>query len=127
MKGTAPRWLRVVGALALAWNAIGVLSYLHHVGLVTGSQPTPAGMPPWVTAAYAIGVFGAAAGSLGLMLAARWALPTLVISLAGLIVDWTWILRNDDGGSAPLGITVLAVAAGLLALAIFASRRRWLT
>lgn len=126
MIGTMPRWLRVVGAIAIAWNAIGVLSYLHHVGLVTGPQPVPVGMPSWVTAAYAIGVFGAVAGSLGLLLARRWALPTLVISLAGLAIDWGWILTSDDGGSVPLGVTVLAVAMALVALVMLASRRQWL-
>jgi hypothetical protein len=126
MSDTTPRWLRVVGAIAVAWNAIGVLSYLHHVGLVTGPQPVPVGMPPWVTAAYAIGVFGAVTGSLGLLLARRWALPTLVISLAGLVIDWAWILTYDDGGSVPLGLTVLAVAMGLVAIASLASRRQWL-
>jgi hypothetical protein len=127
MDGAAPPWLRVVGALAVAWNAVGVFSYLHHVGLVTGPQPVASGMPPGVTAAYAVGVFGAVAGSVALLLTSRWARPLLVISLAGLIVDWSWILTSSNGGSVPLGLTVLAVAASLVALTVLASRRRWLS
>jgi hypothetical protein len=123
---SAPVWLRVIGGIAILWNGIGVLSYLHHVGLVPGPQPVPEGMPPLVTAAYAIGVFGAIGGSLGLLLARRWAIPLLWLSLIGLLIDWGWIFANAPGGSVALGVTVLAVALALALVASLAARRGWL-
>jgi hypothetical protein len=122
----APAWLRIIGGLAAAWTAIGVYSYLHHVGLAPGDMPRAVGMPPLVTAAYAIGVFGGVAGSLGLALARRWAVPLLWLSLAGLVIDWGWVFTVDKGGSVMLGATVLAVATGLAVLASIAARRNWL-
>jgi hypothetical protein len=122
----APGWLRIVGGLAVVWNLFGVVSYLTHVGLIPGPEPVPSTMPPLVTAAYATGVFAAVAGSLGLLLGRRWAVPLLWLSLAGLIIDWGWIFANASDASVPLGASVLAVSALLALLATYAARRGWL-
>jgi hypothetical protein len=52
--------------------------------------------------------------------------PTFVISLAGLAIDWAWILTYDDSGAVSLGLTVLTVAMALVAIASLASRLQWL-
>jgi hypothetical protein len=129
MMGTSqtPAWLRIVGALAVLWNAVGMWSYLGHVGLVpamaAGAEPA---MPTVVTASYAIAVFAAVAGSVGLLLARRWALPLFVASLLGLIVDWGWVFTNAPGAEKGLGITVLVCAVIFVVLARFAAGKGWL-
>ena len=65
----APAWLRIVAALAVVWNCVGVYAYLATVGVVKGGEGmTMAQMPAWVTGAFAISVFGGLLGSLGLVL-----------------------------------------------------------
>lgn len=122
-----PIWLRIVGGVAVAWNAIGVFSYLNHVGIVSTPEPTPEGMPPLVTAAFAVGVFAAVAGSAGLALGRRWAVPLLWVSLAGLVIDWGWVFANAPQGWIGLGLTVLAISAVLAFLGTQAARRGWLS
>ena len=128
-----PAWLRIVAFVALLWNLIGVAFYLGEVGMLGGAfaPPDPGGpgadMPTWVTAAYAIGVFGGALGTLGLLMLKRWAGPLLWVSLAALVVDWGWVMFASGAGIQPLGIVVLIVAAGLVWLATNASKRGWLT
>jgi hypothetical protein len=126
MNSTTPYWLRIVGALAIAWNAIGVWSYLGYVGLVPSMGPAGATMPALITAAYATGVFAALAGSIGLLLGRRWALPLFVVSLIGLIVDWGWVFRHGAEAETGLGITVLVGAVVFVVLARLAAAKGWL-
>ena len=125
-----PAWLRIVAFVALLWNLIGVAFYLGEVGVLGGAfaPPDPAmEMPSWVTAAYAIGVFGGALGSLGLLMLKRWSGPVLWASLIALVVDWGWVMFASGAGIQPLGIVVLVVAAGLVWLASTGAKRNWLT
>jgi hypothetical protein len=122
-----PTWLRIVAAIALLWNAIGVFFYLVQVGLIASPPDMPrTELPAAITAAYAIGVFGAVAGCLGLLLGRRWAYPVLLVSLIALIIDWGWQLTNTAEASLPLGITVLAIAVILPLLARRAIKAGWL-
>jgi hypothetical protein len=122
-----PLWLRIVGVLALAWNALGVWSYLGHVGLVPSMAPGPEpAMPAAVTAAYAIGVFAAIAGAIGLVAARRWAQPLFVASLLGLMIDWGWVFANAPGAAKGIGVAVLAGAVLLVLLSRFAAQKGWL-
>jgi hypothetical protein len=114
--------IRATGVVAALWNGFGVFTYLAHVGLV-GGAPTAAAMPAWVTAAYAIGVFAGLGGAIGLALARRWARPVLWVSLVALVVDWGWVLGVGNGGSVAIGVTVLAVAVLLVAVAERGARR----
>ncbi len=116
----APGWLRIVGVVALLWNLIGVCFYLGQVGVLGPpfvQEGAPTSMPVWVTAGYAIGVFGGAIGSLGIALLKAWARPVLWLSLVGLIVDWGWVFASFGSATLPLGLTVLVIAALLVWLA----------
>ena len=124
-----PSWLRLVGFIALLWNLIGLAFYLGHVGILGGvfAPPTPGiAMPFWVSAAFAVGVFAGAIGSLGLALAREWSRLVLWISLIANAIDWLWIFLASGTGVQPLGIGVLAIAYLLVRLAATGEKRGWL-
>lgn len=88
----APRHLWVVGGLTLLWNAVGILSYLMtELGQLAALGMTPEQIayfdtfPAWATAFWALGVWGAFFGSVLLLLRSRWAVPSIAISVVGLI------------------------------------------
>ena len=117
------RTVRIIGALGILWNLIGVGSYLAHVGLfgpeAAAPPPGAAPMPDAITAAFAIAVFGGLAGSVGLALLKRWAAPVLWLSFVASVIDWAWVLGYGNAGELPLGMAVIVIS---LALAIVASR-----
>jgi hypothetical protein len=124
-----PVWFWIVAGVALLWNLVGVYSYLAEVGVFGEAARMPGpwnAMPAWVTAAYAIGVFGAVIGVLGLLLRQRWAGLVLLISLVALIVDWGWVFFASGAGVQPLGSAVLVISALLVWFASYATKRGWL-
>lgn len=129
-----PGWLRIVAGLGLLWNLYGVYEYLRTVGVVGGADAAAvAAMPTWVTAAFAVAVFGGALGCLGLLMLQRWSKLLLVLSLLAVIAMdvWMFALSGLAGAMPPaeLGVTiaVLAVAIVLAWLAYSADRKGWLS
>jgi hypothetical protein len=122
---TGLKWVRAVGVLATLWNAIGVLNYLAHVGVISIGGPPPGDvtMPAAVTACFAVGVFAGVAGSIGLAMLARWARPLLWLSWLGTVIDWIWVFGWSGSASVPLGITVLLLATLFAIVAEWAARR----
>lgn len=126
-----PVWPRLVGAFGLIWNLYGVYQYLMTVGILGrggGSRPTMAdAMPMWVTAAFAIAVFGGAIGSLCLLLLNRWATGLLLLSL---LADLLWGVRTVSGGdhgSALILVACVIVIGIVLAWTAHASGKKgWL-
>lgn len=137
---TTPRWYLPVTILALLWNLIGCAAYLSDVTLSAEDlarmgpeqQALYASRPAWAVAATATAVWGGAAGSLGLILRRRWAVPLLVASLLGVIVQDVGLFVLSDaaalGGAAVVVLQglVLAVAVALVWLGRTAAARRWL-
>lgn len=136
----APIWFWAVAVLALAWNAVGVAAYIGQTtmtpealaALTPAERALMAATPAWATAAFAIAVFGGAAGSLLLLLRSRVALPVLVLSLIGVIAQMSYVLflskalevYGSEGLAMP--VTVLVVSVLLPFFARHAARRRWL-
>jgi hypothetical protein len=125
----APVWLRIVAALGLIWNCFGVYAYLQTVGVLkAGPGMTMAEMPAWVTGAFAVAVFGAALGSLGLLLLMRWSKLLLLVSLAAVLAQdvWAFGLRAGPAESPILPIAVNLIALLMVWLAYSADKKGWL-
>jgi hypothetical protein len=125
----APKSFWLIALLGLAWNVFGVVQYLASVSatqeslIASGMTPEQAavmlGYPAWMTAAFAIGVFGGTLGCLVLLLCKKMAVPVFAVSLAAYIV--LYIGDITEGVFAALGApqiiiltSVVAIAAALL-------------
>lgn len=124
-----PKSFWLIALLGLAWNVFGVVQYLASVSatqeslIASGMTPEQAavmlGYPAWMTAAFAIGVFGGTLGCLVLLLRKKIAVPVFAVSLAAYIV--LYIGDITEGVFAALGApqiiiltSVVAIAAALL-------------
>ena len=135
-----PRWYLPVTIVALLWNLLGCAAYLSDVTVTPDDvarmsaeqQALYAARPAWAVAATAIAVWGGAAGCLGLILRKRWAVPLLIASLAGVIVQdlSLFLLTNAAAQAGAVAMLlqgiVLLVAIGLVLLARKAAARGWL-
>ncbi len=120
---------RLTAAIGLLWNLIGAAFYLGQVGVLGGPFAPPPGapaMPAWVTAAYAVGVWGSVLALIGMLMRQRWSRPLLWIAFIALCVDFGWVFFASGAGVQPLGVVVLIIALGLALFGDRAERRGWL-
>lgn len=125
---STPRSFWIISGVALAWNLLGVATYLMHVtmpaaALAEMSEAERAlytGAPPWVTGVYAIAVFGGTLGAVGLLLRKTWATPVFVVSLAGILAQMGYTLLVQDtiavkgGGVVVMPLIIIAIAVYLV-------------
>jgi hypothetical protein len=133
-------WL--VPALGLAWNSFGIYQFISSatasreslalMGATPDQAALYAGLPGWMTVAFALGVFGGLAGSLLLGLQRKAALPVLAASLAAYIV--LYVGDITEGVFAAFGMqqvailtAVVLIAVGLLLFGLRARNRGVLT
>jgi hypothetical protein len=135
-----PKWYLPITILALLWNLMGCAAYLSDVMLTpddiaampAAQQALYAARPAWAVAATAIAVWGGAAGCIGLIWRKRWAMPLLVASLAGVIVQDIGLFALSgvalQGAAVVMALQglVLLVAIALVLLARKASARGWI-
>lgn len=89
-----PWHLWAVGVVSALWNAGGAYDYTmtktHNAAYLSAMTPEQLawvnGFPAWTTIPWALGVWGAAAGSILLLFASRFAVHAFAVSLAGLVV-----------------------------------------
>jgi hypothetical protein len=132
-----PKTYSVAAAIALLWNligaaALGMNAMADPAALSPDAQALVASTPLWAKIGSWIAVGAGALGSLGLLLRKLWAVPTLMLSFAGVVVQDIWLFGMADVvavyGYAPLvmqGI-VLIIAIGLVSLARAARAKGWL-
>lgn len=91
-KPKTPWHLWAIGGLTLLWNAVGIFSYMMtKLGKLAELDMTPDqiaffdSFPVWANALWALGVWGAFFGSILLLLRSRWAVPSIAVSIVGLI------------------------------------------
>ncbi|SNT38089.1 hypothetical protein SAMN05421640_3655 [Ekhidna lutea] len=123
-----PIWFWVVAVFALLWNLMGVKAYLDQAfmsddafaQLEAAMQDIFNQTPAWVTAAFAIAVWGGALGSLLLILRKSLAHTVLIISLVGIVIQMfhnVFLSDNLDAygpGGIPMALMILGFGVGLV-------------
>lgn len=121
-EGRTPAHVWIVGILALLWNAYGCFEY---VMTQTANQaflakyPADAlayfnSLPAWLTAFWAIGVWGGLAGALLLLVRNRYAVLAFALSLIGIVVGIGYQYLATD-----MPDSMTAGTAGLMPLLVF--------
>lgn len=129
-----PGHVWAVGVIALLFNSIGVFDYvmnqvqgaryLASAGMTPEQVAHYQAMPAWMMVVWAVGVFGAFAASVLMLMRRALAAPVFMLSLAAFLVSvlYNYVLTN---GGALLGRQMAitsAVIAGLLLLFIVYAR-----
>lgn len=100
-----PLHLWIVGVLSLLWNAVGAFDYLAtqlelEAYMSRFSEEQLAyfyGFPAWAVACWALGVWAAFAGSIGLLLRRRWAAWAFAVSIFGMVFTTLYNFVLSDG------------------------------
>ncbi|WP_156841047.1 hypothetical protein [Novosphingobium aquimarinum] len=130
-----PWHLWLVGIVSLLWNAYGGYDYTmtnlrdpdYLAQFPTEMMMVIDTFPIWVTAAWALGVWGALAGSILLLLRSRFAFHAFAVSLLGLAASsaYQWTLDTPEsmtGGLFTMMQIIIWVVAVLLL--VYAARMR---
>jgi len=106
----APWHYWVVTALAILWNAFGAYdyymsktsgdAYLRKMGETESQIAHMHAYPAWMTADWAIGVWGGLLAALLLIARTRYAFHVFVVSLAAFLVSLVYSYGLTDGGKA---------------------------
>ena len=107
-KSAVPWHLWVVGVIAVLWNAYGgydyTMSMTQGATYMAASGMTPdqiayyEAMPVWMTAIWAIGVWGGVLGSLLLLLRNKLAFPVFAVSFGAFVFSLLYTYGLSDGG-----------------------------
>jgi len=136
-----PRSFLTIAFAALIWNAMGVMAYIMQVtmspealsALPDNERILYETMPVWATSAFAIAVNGGALGSLLLLLRKVWALPVLIASLLGVLVQMvhSFFVANAievyGPGSAVIPTMVALIGIFLVWYANYAKDKHWIS
>lgn len=121
-------WL--IGILSLLWNAGGIVDYLmsqlaveSYLGQMTPEQRAYFdSFPTWAVVFWALGVWGAFAGSILLLLRSRYAAAAFGISLIGLLANTGRLFATVGAGVVDLlgrGALIFTAVLILVALALW--------
>jgi hypothetical protein len=120
-----PWHLWLVGIATLLFNAMGIMSYMMtQLGMLAEAGMTPdqivfmESYPAWASALWALGVWGALAGSVLLLLRSRLAVPAMMVATVGLVgtTIYNYILIDvpADMEAPALDVAIWAVTLFLL-------------
>jgi hypothetical protein len=132
-RAKAPWHLWLVGGSTLLFNAMGIISYtttklgmLAEMGLSPEEIAFLDSYPAWASALWALGVWGAFAGSVLVLLRSKWAVAAMAVALAGLIgltIGEIAIMDIPAGLATPLPLKV-AIWGVTLFLLVYARQMR---
>lgn len=101
----APAHLWAVGAVSLLWNSFGCVdytmskidpvAYMQSVGMGEAEIAYTQALPAWLSAFWALGVWGSLAGSILLLFRSRHAVTAFAVSLLGLAVTQVYNLFDS--------------------------------
>ncbi len=104
MKATTPWHLWAVGVISLLWNAFGGYDFVMSVtqgetywrasGMTDAMVAYYNAMPTWMYVPWVLGVWGAVAGSILLLMRNKLAVPAFALSLIGAVVSLAYGLAN---------------------------------
>ncbi len=131
----------IIGVAALVWNGLGVMQYLGmaymtdevKAALPEAERALYDNIPSWVTAAFAIAVFGGLIGSAFLLMRKKLARPMFLISLIAIIVQMSYNLFMSRAaevygpGSVIMPIMVIVIGVFLLMYSKKAIAKGWLS
>ncbi|PKQ44941.1 hypothetical protein [Confluentibacter flavum] len=117
-----PVWFWIVSVIALFWNVMGVDQYLGQayktdrwrLALTEAQLEMASNLPAWLTAAFAIAVFTAVLGSIGLLLRKKWSYSLFIISLIAVIVQMGYVLAQGHFYGIAMTISIIAFAVFLV-------------
>lgn len=135
-----PTWFKVVSVIALLWNLLGLMAFVMQItmsqeaiaALPENQQPLYENVPLWVNAAFACAVIFGTLGCVGLVMRRKWALPLLVVSLVGVLVQNFHIFAMSDAVTilgptiAIMPAAVILIGVGLLIFARSGIAKGWL-
>jgi hypothetical protein len=122
----APFHLWLVAAIGLLWNGFGAYDYLmsklqgepyfRQMGMTDAQIAYMNSFPTWMTAVWAIGVWGAVLGTILLFRRSRTAAPVFAASLAAFLVSlaYSWFLSDGRAVMGDMAWMQLVVLAGCL-------------
>jgi len=128
-----PVWFWIVSGIALIWNAMGVQAYLDQAymtpdklaTLPEDQQAMYMDTPAWVTAAFAIAVFGGTIASILLLLKKKIAYTVFVVSLVGILAQMSYAFfmsgSTDSFGPGGMIMPIMIILAGV-ALVYFSKK-----
>ncbi len=127
-----PVWFWIIGGLAVLWNAAGVAAYFSEI-MMSAEQFAALdpeyrelflARPFWFTAAFAIAVFAGLVGSILLLLRKKLAVRVLILSLLGVLVQFSgyFILDGYFEYVSSQGWLMPAMIVAVAALLVFFSR-----
>ncbi len=135
-----PIWFWLVASLALIWNLIGVMAFIHAVimtpeTLATMSQAEQAlyhKTPPWINIIFAIATIGSLLGCVALLLKKSFATSLFIISFIAILIQMgnAFFLVDSTEGFGPNGIImpilIIVVAFLLILFSKKATENGWM-
>jgi len=131
----------IIGVAALVWNGLGVMSYIGQAymtdevraALPEAERALYENIPTWVTAAFAIAVFGGLIGSAFLLMRKKLARPMFLLSLIAIVVQMSYNLFMSRAaevygpGSVVMPIMVILIGVFLLMYSKKTIAKGWLS
>lgn len=132
-----PGYFWFVALAGLGFELLGCLAYILEVTTDVATLPLDErslreATPSWITAAYAVAVWGGLCGAVGLLLRRRWSSVTLLVSLVAVVVQFGSIiavpsLRAMVSSDELLGpVLIFLCAYGLWQFSLTARNWGWL-
>ena len=135
-----PKWFKVVAIIAITWNLMGVMAFAGHMmmtpemlmELPKAEQDLYNNTPLWATIAFACAVIFGFLGSIALLLKKSVAMPILIVSLLGVLIQMYHSFFIIDSmavygpGQVIMPIMVIIIAFALVYLVHKANSQQWL-